>query len=48
VALAIPFMPMLSFAEEVTIKTGFMKGSEYLALSSGEQSNYAMGLDLPP
>ena len=43
VVLAIPFTPMFSFAH-VYIKTGFMKGNEFLALSSGEQEAYAMGL----
>jgi hypothetical protein len=43
--LAIPFTPMLSFAEEVTIiKSGFMTGNEFLALSRSVQSTYAMGL----
>jgi hypothetical protein len=43
VPLTIHFTPILSFAD-VTIRAGFMKGNEFLALSSREQSTYAMGL----
>jgi hypothetical protein len=44
VALVIHFTPMLSFAEPVLIKDGFMTGNKFMELSSDEQSAYAMGL----
>ena len=43
--LAINFTPIPSFAEEYfSIKTGFMKGKNFMALSSSAQSAYAMGV----
>ena len=44
VVLAIPFTPMLSFAEVVGIHHGFMTGNKFMTLSSDDQSIYAMGL----
>ena len=44
VVLAIPFMPMFSFAEPVEIHNGFMTGNKFMTLPRDEQEAYAMGL----
>ena len=43
--LLIPIAPVFSFAEEDTfLKSGFLTGNQFLAMSNKAQSTYAMGV----